>query len=829
MTRLLFLLFFGFLLAGCETEHTRWAEVWHRFDKVENGARTHDYERYIEEVQQLAAEGYGPALRVNNFFFMDGHVPKNSKLAEGNLLKLDELGYVDAKENLAYLHGHGTGVQPPNADKAIYWHEKYLIAGYDKGGHAELYLDGVLIPRDLDKAESLLVGERYRADYHILELYGKLLHERGEDRLSEAYVIFKVLEQLSLDALNAAEGYNYDGLLTETESLKAKVQASDWHHQILHSGYEESQLWITPYSGSRYGFPALGSAKKLERHLREQAALGTPEFQFLLARYLFSDYAGFDEPRMVEALRFAEKAAAQKYLPAVSLVAEIHLSKANLSQVEVYEYITEMTSALEKGYISRGYSLYSHALAHFDRSGDKEALIIGEALFILERKLRKDYYSAALAELNNKLSSAQISSAIAVAALHKLSLTPEYSNRPDTWPSTASLWLGSAGIIVCGFIFYLSWLIYRVRQPDRSKNTFAAMTLWCDSFLVLVISLIFTLPSSTLAQEIVQGLAQFLPLILLGSMLGYYGLACQIETKFSRFLNLKNVKYGLASASLCLFVYLTLDPLRATHGYAWDSWQPPFKVGLDFSGGLYTDPDARVLVMLAAWVAAMLVLLAATITGLYSQQAKNRAELNYYLKAYGAKFFLLASPLAIYYTLSEMNIWGSWYIVNEGLPPTLYTSLGELVFAVLLAIGILRNQVFGIEQVFRKNTIRAVLGSMCLAGFFLVENIVGNHMQEDYGTLGGMIAALSILGLQNRLMFIVKPIVNSLFSDEMDQSFSDQMTTYLQVYRMATLDGFITEQEQTMLTATADGLNLNSTEIQAVEEFVKLEKGNHQV
>ena len=78
-------------------------------------------------------------------------------------------------------------------------------------------------------------------------------------------------------------------------------------------------------------------------------------------------------------------------------------------------------------------------------------------------------------------------------------------------------------------------------------------------------------------------------------------------------------------------------------------------------------------------------------------------------------------------------------------------------------------------------------------------------------------------------MFIVKPMVNSLFSDEMDQSFSDQMTTYLQVYRMATLDGIITEQEKTMLTATADGLNLNSDEIEAVEEFVKLEKGNRQV
>ena len=78
-------------------------------------------------------------------------------------------------------------------------------------------------------------------------------------------------------------------------------------------------------------------------------------------------------------------------------------------------------------------------------------------------------------------------------------------------------------------------------------------------------------------------------------------------------------------------------------------------------------------------------------------------------------------------------------------------------------------------------------------------------------------------------MLIVRPFVNSVFSDEMGQQFSEQMTTYLQVYRMATLDGIITEQEQTMLTATADGLNLNSDEIEAVEEFVKLEKRSRQV
>jgi hypothetical protein len=830
MTRLLFLLFFGFLLAGCETEHTRWAEAWHRFDKVENDAReTGDYDRFIEEVQQLAAEGYGPALRRNAFFFWDGHVPKNSKLAEGNMLKLDELGYVDAKEHLAYLYGHGSGVEPPDADKAIYWHEKYLTTGYDEGGHAELYLDGVLIPRDLDKAENLLVGELDKAGYHILELYGNLLLERGGDRLSEAYMTFKVLEQLSLDRVDGGETFLYYLIreVSEAEKLEISEKASNWHRKIINSGYEGSRLWISENSGSRQGFPKLGSATKLENQLREQAALGAPEYQFLLARYLFSDYAGFDEPRMVEALHFAEKAAAKDYLPAVSLVAEIHLSKPNLSKAESGQYMAEMVSALENGYVDRAEYLRTHAISQFQKYGDRQALIIARALSILEAKLRKDHYSAVLAALDNQLTATEIANALNLAASYEFSPAPNYSNRPDTWPSIAHICIGLAGIIVCGFVFYLGWLVYRARLADRSKNVFAAMALCSDSYITLVFLLVWTLPSSTLAQEIAQGLAQFLPLAGLGSIMGRYGLACQFETRFSRFLNVKIVKYGLACFVVCLFAYLTIDPLRASEGYAWDSWQPPFKVWLGFSGGLAMNTGSlRLISMVFLWLASNVIFFTATIVGLYSPLANNRSELIYYLKAYGA-FTMALMPLFIALLFGKMGIWGYWYVL--AFPPSLYFSLAILVFAVFFSLGILRNQVFGIERVFRKNTVRAVLGGIGLASFFLAENIVGNLVEEDYGTLGGIIAALSILGLQNRLMFIVKPMVNSLFSDEMDQSFSDQMTTYLQVYRMATLDGIITEQEQTMLTATADGLNLNSDEIEAVEDFVKLEKGNRQV
>ncbi|MBT7562154.1 MAG: sel1 repeat family protein [Proteobacteria bacterium] len=832
MTRLLFLLFFCFLLAGCETEHTRWAETSHRIYYLEKNTEKiglREIEEITEELQQLAAKGYAPALLMTTQLFVQGYVPKSSKLVEANMLKLDELGYVDAKEQLAFLYAEGSGVEPPDVTKASHWFEQYLTTGYGVHNLAELYIDGILIPRDLDRAENLLLRELDLPHFYVLEKYGNLLLERSGERLLEAYVTFKVLERLSIDRLDEAKASNQEGILTETERLEIIVKSNNWHRSIINSGYEGPRLWQKAVSKLGYGFPELGSVTKLESYLREQAGLGAPKSQFLLARYLFSEYAAVDEPRMVEALHFAEKAAAKDYLPAVSLVAEIHLSKPNLSKAESSQYLAEMVSALEKGHTLRAESIQDYAWSHSNIHRDRQVFLLAEALSVLKLKLRKDHYSAVLAELDKKLTSAEITSAMAVATSYEFRPIPSYSNRPDTWPSIAHICIGFAGIIVCGFVFYLGWLIFRVRLADRSKNVFAALTLWCDSSLVLVISLIFTLPSSTLAQEIVQGLAHFLPLVIMGSMLGYYGLACQIETNFSRFLNLKKLKYGLAITGVCLFVYLMIDPLRLSQGYAWDSWQPPFNVLLGHSEGLVSAPDDRALLMLTIWVATMLVLLAATIEGLYSQQANNRAELTYYLKAYGAKFLLLVMPLAIYYTLAEMNIWGSWYIVNEGLPPTLYTSLGELVFAVLLAIGILRNQVFGIEQVFRKNTIRAVLGSMCLAGFFLVENIVGNHMQEDYGTLGGMIAALSILGLQNRLMFIVKPIVNSLFSDEMDQSFSDQMTTYLQVYRMATLDGFITEQEQTMLTATADGLNLNSTEIQAVEEFVKLEKGNRQV
>jgi TPR repeat protein len=827
MTRLLFLLFFGFLLAGCDSDFVKFEGAWHKFNKIDDSTReAGDYENFAKEIQQLAAKGYAPGLSASIFLYRIGHFPKNSKLIEANIVRLNELGYLDAKEELAYLYGAGSGVQPPDANKAIHWHEQYLIVGWGLGGLASLYLDGVLIPPDLDKAESVLAKQIDRASFTSLELYGNLLLERGGDSLSEAYMTFKVLEQLSLDRLDGGETLPL-WKVSETEKLEISEKASDWHRKIINSGYEGSRLWISHISGSRQGFPKLGSVTQLEHQLREQAAFGAPEYQFLLARYLFSEYAGFDEPRMVEALHFAEKAAAKDYLPAVSLVAEIHLSKPNLSKAESGQYMAEMVSALEKGYVDRAEYLRRHANVQFTKYGDRQGLIIGRALSILEAKLRKDHYSAVLAVLDNQLTATEIDNALNLADSYEFSPAPDYSNRPDTWPSIARVCFGIAGIIVCGFVFYLGWLVYRARLADRSKNVFAAMALCSDSYIILVFLLVWTLPSSTLAQEIAQGLAQFLPLAGLGSIMGRYGLACQFETRFSRFLNVKIVKYGLACFVVCFVAYVTIDPLRASEGYAWDSWQPPFKVLQGFNGGLAMNTGSlRLISMVFLWLASNVIFFTATIVGLYSPLANNRSELIYYLKAYGA-FTMALMPLFIALLFGKMGIWGYWYVL--AFPPSLYFSLAILVFAVFFSLGILRNQVFGIERVFRKNTVRAVLGGIGLASFFLAENIVGNLVEEDYGTLGGIIAALSILGLQNRLMFIVKPMVNSLFSDEMDQSFSDQMTTYLQVYRMATLDGIITEQEQTMLTATADGLNLNSDEIEAVEDFVKLEKGNRQV
>ncbi|MDC1018455.1 hypothetical protein OAR36_08370, partial [Pseudomonadales bacterium] len=698
---------------------------------------------------------------------------------------------------------------------------------------ASLYLDGVLIPPDLDKAESLLVKQIDQASFASLELYGDLLLERGGDRLSEAYMTFKVLEQLSLDRAEGGETFLYYLIreVSETEKLEISEKASDWHRKIINSENEGSRLWINRFGGSRYGFPKLGSVTQLEYHLREQAALGAPESQFLLARYLFSEYAGFDEPRMVEALHFAEKAAAKDYLPAVSLVAEIHLSKPNLSKAESGQYMAEMVAALEKGYVDRAEYLRRHAISQFEKHGDRQALIIARALSILEAKLRKDHYSAVLTVLDNQLTATEIANALNLAALYEFSPAPDYSNRPDTWPSIAHICIGIAGIIVCGFVFYLGWLVYRVRLADRSKNVFAAMLLWGDSYYYLVLLLVLTLPSSTLAQEIAQGLAQFLPLALLVSIMTRYGLACQFETRFSRFLNLKIVKYGLACFVVCFFAYLTIDPLRASEGYAWDSWQPPFKVWLGFNGGLDMYIGSEGLLgrnesMVVSWGASVLLFLVATIVGLYSPQANNRAELIYYLKAFGF-YFMAMIPLSIKVSFLMMGIWGWWYI--SAFPDSLYLSSAILVLAVFFSLGILRNQVFGIERVFKKNTVRVVLGGIGLASFFLAENIVENLVSEDYGTFGGLGAALLVIGFQNRLMLIVRPFVNSVFSDEMGQQFSEQMTTYMHLYRTAILDHIITEEEQTMLTVTAKGLNLNSDEIEAVEEFVKLEKGNRQV
>ena len=828
MARLLHVFLIGLLLAGCDTDHARHEEAWHKIRNVADNTReAGDYEHATKEIQELAAKGYPIALLNSVWMTGTGYLPKNSNLLEANLHRLNELGYVDAKERLAYFYGAGSGEQPPNADKAIHWHQEYLTTGYGEGGLPALYLDGVLIPTDLDKAETLLAKQLDRASLPLLEMYGNLLLERGGDRLSEAYVMFKVLEQLSIDYLDGGETLQFYEV-SEAEKLEISVKASDWQSKIINPENKGSRLWNNRFSVPRHGFPQLGSVTKLERHLREQAALGASEFQFLLARYLFSEYAGFNEPRMVEALHFAERAAAQNHLPAVSLVAEIHLSKPNLSKVESSQYVAEMVSALERGYFDRADYLVLYAYRQFEKHGDRQALILAQALSILEVELRKDYYADVLAALDNQLTATEIADALNEAASYEFSPLPEYSNRPDAWPSSTYLFFGVTGIAVSVFVFYLGGLVYRARRAESSKNVYAGLVLCCDSYLILVITLTFTLPSSFFAQDIVQGLAHVVPIAVLGSMLGFYGLACQIETNFSRFLNLKIVKYGLACAAVCLFAYLTIDPLRVSQGYAWESWQPPLKVSLSFDGGLtvYTNTTGRLLVMMACWSAMLLTLLAATIAGLLSRKVKNRVELTYYLKAYGAFFLMAVVPISIFFVLFNTKTWGYWYIMNNGIPPTVYSTSSLLLFAVFLSLGILRNQAFGIERVFRRNTVRAVLGGIGLASFFLAENIVENHVEEDYGTFGGLVAALLIFGFQNRLALVLRPFVNSLFSDEMDQPFSEQMTTYMHLYRTAMLDHIITEEEQTLLTATAKGLNLNSTEIEAVEESVKLELGS---
>ena len=97
-------------------------------------------------------------------------------------------------------------------------------------------------------------------------------------------------------------------------------------------------------------FLRLGSVTQLERHLREQAALGTRQnFSFYWRGTCSRNMPVLMSREMVEALHFAEKAAAKDYLPAVSLVAEIHLSKPNLSKAESGQYMAEMISALEAG------------------------------------------------------------------------------------------------------------------------------------------------------------------------------------------------------------------------------------------------------------------------------------------------------------------------------------------------------------------------------------------------------------------------------------------------------------------------------------------------
>ena len=102
MARLLLVFFIGLLLAGCDTDQVKFKERGTSLVKSPTIQEKLEIMKiYAKEIQQLAAKGYAPALLDSIMGQRFGYLPKNSKLIEANLLRLNELGYVDAKATVS--------------------------------------------------------------------------------------------------------------------------------------------------------------------------------------------------------------------------------------------------------------------------------------------------------------------------------------------------------------------------------------------------------------------------------------------------------------------------------------------------------------------------------------------------------------------------------------------------------------------------------------------------------------------------------------------------------------------------------------------------------
>ena len=146
--------------------------------------------------------------------------------------------------------------------------------------------------------------------------------------------------------------------------------------------------------------------------------------------------------------------------------------------------------------------------------------------------------------------------------------------------------------------------------------------------------------------------------------------------------------------------------------------------------------------------------------------------------------------------------------------------LGLLVEAVMLAYGILNQQIFGIDKLFRKGMNNTILTIVVITVFTSAVELFQEYLSEGYGLIGGIgVALLMALG-KSPMMLIINKATVVLMPEGNKEGESEASTFYRSQYHLMIQDGEISERDRTILLALSQQLELKEEQVFAIEKSV---------
>ncbi len=821
VSQCLTLLFAFLLFAGCDAPEDRLHNSWYAYDEGNT-------EEHLTTLHQLAEENYAPALFWLGYHYAHHYpdtpiVSRDDRYALDLYLRAEALGFRAAAGWAAEVISTSGDFESRDWQKVTELRNKVSEAFPYQ--YANLWEDGFVVEQDLEEA---INHYRFAAEkgWHrwMVELVRLLILTNKKENLIEAHKWILILEKpLQADEAPAgSEVANLRDKLTDEQLLSAREMESkileeiSWNWKARYTGVPDSPEGYHITSGDLAGFDPskYGHASKSLASLREVAISGDPTGQFLLAALLAS---GGDNPTYStlatvgpESLSWLELSAGQDYPPAVYRLARLKmLGSERADSLILLE--KQMVESAKDGY---GHAMRMLSFLHYDDYFSP----------IFQKNLVKAYAWARVhrlwrhqevLKLKNLVVSQLNDSEITIAQVGADNFVPSayttYSLMPGAWPS--AVWI-VAGLLLCFamlILIYLAFITVR-SDPLAKKNQAVALVLFFESVVLLFVFVPYALPGHDWVVRLVNQLSGLVVFILPLLIASYFWLASMFRTSLSGFLASPYIRSLVWSAGFLvgLLTFLYFD-------YYLDGADPFILVLFDDSRpGLYVLLSERFNWM---WVCVLFLhLYVILVLGVFFSRAPVNSQLRrqsgMYAGAYLLRFLFLGGAIG------KMS-WDS--LVSEyGAPPTamaitiIIYAIGELLFGIMFSFGILREQIFGIEQLFKRNLVRLVLFASVTVAFISTEQVIENFFSDEYGSIAGIIVALAMLSVHKHITGLFRGVVDRLIPDQ-DEISGDAATIYGHQYELAMQDGQLSSRERDMLRLTAKSLGLSRGQAEVIE------------